>query len=324
MKLISIITPVFNSQSFLKETIKSVINQTYENWELLLIDDGSTDNSFVICKNFATADKRIKVYSKANGGQGSARNYGIRKAKGEWIALLDADDIWSPEKLNKQIECQESEKGVDLIYSSGYIFTDSVVNKQAYLKWKTGKSHGISFAKELFIQSRIINSSVIVRTELFKRFQFDENPIIKGTEDWDLWLRLALDGAAFFGIGEKLIYYREHNEGIHLDKVKMYLGKEQLYLKYLNHPNIPKLLVKRQMRYVFRELMNHLHEEGKAEAVKAAFNRFKTHDKWGWGTLKQSVLIKLFSLNSFMWWSNKIVYRIAYRLEKFRYLLFLR
>ena len=102
---VSIITPSYNSERYISETIDSVINQTYENWEMLIIDDSSTDNSINIISDYCSSENRIKLIKlEENGGAAVARNRGIKEAEGRFIAFLDSDDLWHPEKLEKQLE----------------------------------------------------------------------------------------------------------------------------------------------------------------------------------------------------------------------------
>ena len=102
--LISVIVPVFNVAEFLDDCIKSLLNQSYENFEILLIDDGSGDKSLEICQNFAKKEPKIRVFSKQNGGQGSARHLGLDNAKGEFICFVDSDDILASGFLDKTFE----------------------------------------------------------------------------------------------------------------------------------------------------------------------------------------------------------------------------
>lgn len=108
--LVSIITPCYNSERFISETIDSVKSQTYPNWEMLIIDDGSTDNSEKIVDQYVEKDSRIKLIKQKNAGSAAARNNGIRHAQGQYIALLDSDDIWLPEFLNDQVEFMSKNK----------------------------------------------------------------------------------------------------------------------------------------------------------------------------------------------------------------------
>ena len=100
---ISVIIPTFNRKVFICEAIKSVLNQTYKDWELLIIDDGSTDNTKSIIDKYSQSNPHIKYFYQENGGQGSARNLGVKVAAGNWVAFLDHDDIWLPKKLELYI-----------------------------------------------------------------------------------------------------------------------------------------------------------------------------------------------------------------------------
>ena len=101
---ISVIVPIYNAELYLEECIHSVLNQTLRDIELLLIDDGSTDGSFRICEEYSKKDNRVQVFRNKNVGQGLERNFGVKKAAGEYIAFLDSDDLWKPNKLTRQID----------------------------------------------------------------------------------------------------------------------------------------------------------------------------------------------------------------------------
>lgn len=120
-KLVTIVTPSYNTERFVGETIKSVINQTYQNWEMIIIDDCSTDNSIETIRSFN--DERIKLFvNETNIGAALSRNFAIREAKGKWIAFLDSDDLWHPNKLEKQVSFMEK-KGYNFSYTN-YIEID--------------------------------------------------------------------------------------------------------------------------------------------------------------------------------------------------------
>ena len=122
--MISIIVPVYKAEKFITRCVDSVIAQTYQDWELLLVDDGSPDQSGVICDNYSRNDKRIKVFHKQNGGVSSARNLGLDNAQGEWIAFVDADDYILPDYLEKLITSDDA----DLVISGSKRFGDSDVD----------------------------------------------------------------------------------------------------------------------------------------------------------------------------------------------------
>lgn len=124
---VSIITPCYNGEKYVSETIDSVLAQTYKDWEMIIIDDGSKDNSADIIREYEKKDSRIRLIQQANGGSAAARNNGIRQAEGQYIALLDADDIWEPEFLAEQIAFMK-EKDAVCVYCS-YICIDKDGNK---------------------------------------------------------------------------------------------------------------------------------------------------------------------------------------------------
>ena len=115
--LVSIITPMYNGERFVGQTIDSVLSQTYPNWEMIVIDDGSKDKGPEVVNKYALIDSRIKLISQSNAGSGAARNNGIKQANGQFIALLDADDTWNADFLEKQLQLMK-DKGALLVYSS--------------------------------------------------------------------------------------------------------------------------------------------------------------------------------------------------------------
>ena len=118
--MISIIIPVYNTEKYIFETINSVINQSYQDWELIIIDDGSTDNSAEIIQKLCKQDNRIQYYHQENSGVSVARNNGLEKSKGKYIALLDADDLWEMENLSQKIEVLEKHQDVSWVFSNMY------------------------------------------------------------------------------------------------------------------------------------------------------------------------------------------------------------
>lgn len=125
--LVSIITPCYNGAKHVSDTIESVLKQTYSDWEMIIVDDGSTDNSAEIIKSYVDKDKRVKLFQQPNGGSASARNNGIRKAEGQYIALLDADDLWLPSFLEEQIDFMKKNKTICVF--STRIFIDEQGNE---------------------------------------------------------------------------------------------------------------------------------------------------------------------------------------------------
>lgn len=322
--LISIIVPIYNTEQYLAETIESVLAQTYSNWELVLMDDGSTDGTAYICEHYCKQDARITYHYKTNGGQASARNEGIRIALGEWIAFLDADDLWLPKKLENQLK-EFTEKQPDFLYGLGYFYYPEKEEKLVAYDWVTGEISGKAFFQILYTSCTVNTNTVLVKKTLFDTVgYFNEDELLRGTEDWDLWLRIAKGVERVYGSPNRDVYYRIHAQGIHLQQARMLKGKAAIYAKYDSDPSIQRLTKLRQYRYVYRELLNRLWEEKRIQELKKEFEQFAQKDRFGFGTLKQRLLIKWLAPSVFMWVSQKVIYRVAYRLERITYFLFLK
>lgn len=193
--LISIIIPTYNYGHLIAETLNCILNQQYTNWEAIVIDDGSTDTTFLEVKNFIDLDKRFKYLYQDNSGVSVARNSGIAMASGSYIQFLDADDLISPKKIYNQILFLEKNKNVSISLVNTKYFNDSgAYYSDLSLKnaSSTPKIHGSGFevisafvgANQLVIQSAIFKKSIIADVGLF-----DEK--MNYLEDWDFWFRFA-------------------------------------------------------------------------------------------------------------------------------------
>jgi teichuronic acid biosynthesis glycosyltransferase TuaG len=196
--LVSIITPVYNSENFLSATIESVIRQTYLNWELILVDDCSTDRSFEIISEYARKDLRIKSFrNNINSKAFESRNVALKNANGRYIAFLDSDDIWAETKLEYQIKfMQKNEYG--FTYTNFYRFIDNpIIGKPINLK-KRISYYGL-------IQNTIIaTSSVIIDKKMTGDFRM-ENLYY---DDFKLWLTLLKKINFAYCLNKNLLYYR--------------------------------------------------------------------------------------------------------------------
>lgn len=209
--LISIITPCYNAADYIGQTIESVQIQTYSNWEMIIVDDGSKDRSREVITKYLK-DSRIKYIYQENGKQGKARNNAINNSKGEYLAFLDADDLWVENKLERQMNSIIGED-IDLVYSSGKIFNESwQVEEYRYQKCMNGKYEGKKMLDLLIEKNRIPILSVLVKAEKVKEVGcFSENPEVQNAEDYQLWLKLADHGCTFLGVDEDLYLYRVHD-----------------------------------------------------------------------------------------------------------------
>ncbi len=257
--LVSVIIPAFNSGKFIRETIESVLNQTYNNFEIIVVDDGSTDDTISILKNLELNDKRLTYYQIEHSGRPAVpRNFGIKKSNGELIAFLDADDIWVKNKLEKQLTEFKKHPDYIFIYSMSVTFGDVNLFSKNYevlpLLHKAVKNK----TDLLKIGNTITCSSVLVKKEaLLKVSGFDEDENLKAVEDYDLWIRLSEFGTFGF-IPKILTYYRVHKSQSSADwqtkqdRLKYLSDKRNLNLpvyKYYRNKGILFLLARNIVHY---------------------------------------------------------------------------
>lgn len=184
--LVSIIMPNYNSARFIEESINSVINQTYKNWELIICDDNSTDNSKDIAKNYESGDQRIKVIqNKFKKGAPGARNSCIEFSSGKYIAFLDSDDIWYPNKLDLQVSFMK-DNNYDFVYSYHDLINESGVNLGFYKAPIKVNSSNMKFSNFIPCLTAIYDSNSIGKV-----FQ----PYVEKRNDFALWLKILNSGA---------------------------------------------------------------------------------------------------------------------------------
>jgi len=208
--LVSIVTPLFNASGYIEETIESVINQTYQNWELIVVDDCSTDNSRELVKELAKKDKRIRLIESSEnfGGPAKPRNIGIDNAKGDYISFLDADDVFLKEKLEKQLEIFNKNDDVDIVHTLAYTI-DIDSNKTGVFKNQKILNKLRYFMKkpDILYLSNFIN----VNTSLMKNnfnTRFREDKYLIALEDWAFWIDNLHEGKQEYLLKEKLLNYR--------------------------------------------------------------------------------------------------------------------
>jgi len=205
--LVSVIMPAYNAGKFIAESIACVQHQTYSNWELIIVDDASTDNTAEVVKTFLT-DTRIRYIYQEKGKTGKARNNAIKSSKGNYLAFLDADDIWPADKLAKQMALFANPK-IDLIFTNGYSFSSTVNDPVDNMNTIVGDIN-MENSLPLFLErNQIPNLSVVVKKSAVEAVGLlsEDAEIV---EDYHLWLKLMLAGYQFFGMPEKLFYYRVH------------------------------------------------------------------------------------------------------------------
>ena len=217
MPKVSVNIPCFNSARFIEETLNSVLSQTYADFEIIVMDDGSTDDTGRIVNSFG--DSRIKYSYKNNEGLSETRNKGIFASSGQYIAFLDHDDIWLPRKLEKQVAMLE-EGDLGLVFSDCYILRDGKKEKMTYFD-RCRPERGVVFEDLLLESSNFIPlSTVVMRRDAFKEIGYFKKEFRIG-EEYELFLRAA-DKYRFDYIDEPLAAYRIHENN--------FSGRKELFV----------------------------------------------------------------------------------------------
>lgn len=198
--LISIIMAAYNAEKTIEQAINSVLNQTYPNFELLVVNDCSTDKTAALVEAVAKKDNRVRLISnKKNSGVSYTRKHGLEETRGEWIAILDSDDAWKPEKLEKQINLQKK-TNADLLFT-GSAFMDADGKP---IDWYLAAPAEVTY-RQLLKQNVLSNSSALVRKELYAKYYAVGDGM---HEDFALWLNILKDGRKAYGVDEPLLIYR--------------------------------------------------------------------------------------------------------------------
>ncbi len=223
---VSVVVPCYNAESFISETIQSVLAQTYSSWELIIVDDGSRDDSAKIIQSFQ--DERIRYFYQENAGVSCARNTGIAQARGKYIAFLDADDLYLPENLEKKVNFLENHPGCVLVHSDVIDFDSATGKPLAITSGTAGK-----VLNDLLEMSKTVvysPTSVMLRRAIMEQHEgFDPN--LSTSADWEMWVQMARRGD-FGRVAEPLVKYRLHSAQM--------------------HQNIPRM--EQDMRYAFEKL----------------------------------------------------------------------
>ena len=205
---VSVVLPVYNGERYLGEAIDSVLAQTFRNREIICVDDGSTDGSFDILQRYRD---RVRIIRQENAGQGGARNTGANQARGEFLAFLDQDDRWYPQKLEREVACLEGDRQAVLVYSNSDRMDESGRVTQVGATLAERASALVSPLGRLIGEGLVLPSSLLVRREAFARAGgFDAH--LRGFEDFDLSARLKQLGTFVF-LPESGLCYRCHAAG---------------------------------------------------------------------------------------------------------------
>ncbi|WP_432462980.1 glycosyltransferase family 2 protein [Agarivorans sp. QJM3NY_33] len=251
----TIITPIFNAEDFLEETLESIRLQTYQQWEALLINDCSTDSSLSIAQSFVEKDSRFRIINRVEGGGAAkARNDGIREAQGRFIAFLDSDDVWLPNKLQEQLDFM---KFNDIAFSfSSYQF----LTEEGQVTTTVRAPKEVTYSKLLKGNVIACLTAIYDTNKLGKVLM----PDIRKRQDFGLWLKITKMGIKGYGLQKPLAYYRLRKGSISSAKFNTMLYTWSLYR------NIEKLSIIHSLYYISNHLIGATFKRAKNSLFKAA------------------------------------------------------
>lgn len=222
---VSIVMPSYNSAKFIEKSIDSVVNQTYKNWELLVIDDCSPDSSLELVKKYTQIDSRIRlITNEKNLGVAESRNRGLAEAKFSYVAFLDSDDVWDQNKLQIQVDFMIENKAA-ISFTQYYRINE--------LDEKIGEVNKIPEQVnyfDLLKGNSIAMSTSMMDTRIVEKIRFEKI----GHEDYYFWLKSLKNGYLAKGINKKLVYYRVHSTSLSSNKLKAVAYTWHIYRKWLN------------------------------------------------------------------------------------------
>lgn len=237
--LVSIVMPCYKAGAFIGKALESIAQQKFQNWELIAVDDaGPDDGAKDQVLHFAALfpDNRVEwIRHEKNRGVSAARNSGIGSARGKYIALLDPDDFWMPEHLERALEILEFQPDISMFTSQAFLFLnvspEASIGIEGYEGWEVS-----AFPWILGLRNALPASSSVLRRCVFDEVgSFDEDPGIQHHEDYDMWLRMAEAGNRFFLLSEPTVYYRKHASAATSDPSLMSRAKIALSTKHMKY-----------------------------------------------------------------------------------------
>lgn len=240
---ISVGIPFYNAENFLSDTITSIISQTYKNWELILVDDGSSDSSLKIANYYAQKNSRIRVISDGKNKKLPIRlNQLISESKGDYIARIDADDIMHPQRLEKQIDFLQKNQQYDLV-SSGLI---SINNQNEVKGFRCVSQLYDEFSKPSLTYP-VVHPSVMARKSWYLRNQYSER--YPRAEDFELWTRSIINNDFRMAVlPDLLLYYREEGNLSIVKIINSYNDTKKIYSKYHSKNALDKEILKLNLK----------------------------------------------------------------------------
>jgi len=211
---VSILLPVRNEARFLPAALSSLLRQSFNDWELVAIDDGSTDRTGRLLDELATRDRRVRVWHRPPGGLVNALNFGLRRCRGDYVARMDGDDICHPDRLQRQKAALDRQPEIDLVSCRVRHFPRAQLSDGMldYERWQNQHLRHEDMLRDLFVESPFVHPSVLFRRlRIIQLGGYRDRP---WAEDYDLWLRMALAGCRFSRLPDTLVYWRDRPERV--------------------------------------------------------------------------------------------------------------
>lgn len=244
--LVSIVIPAYNAEKTVIETLESVVNQTYKNIEVIVVDDGSSDNTFNVIKEFAKAYGNMKVLSKNNEGLPATRNYGFQYVTGEYLVFLDADDLLDASYVSSCVEQYHNNSQLDIVYTQTQLF-----------ERETGLMESWDYSKESILWTNCFTATAMMKSENLKAIGlYDTN--LKFAEDWEMWIRMTAHFDNVYKINKPLFYYRKRHtkDSMTDENRKQNISDESWLYIYNKHYSLYK-----KNNYGIERLFDRVHSE---------------------------------------------------------------
>lgn len=244
-ELVSIITPTFNAEKYIRDTLQSVLNQSYQNWEMILVDDASTDQTVKIINDFAEKDVRFKLFKLSkNSGNGFARNVALEKATGKYIAFLDADDLWFSLKLEKQIQFLKT-NNLPFTFS----FYDCIDEDGNPLNKRIEAPTELTY-NQLFFCNYVGNLTAIYDADYFGKITLEAT---QKRQDWRIWLTILKQIKVTKPVPESLAFYRIRKDSISSSKFKLIKHNFGVYREFHGFNFVFSVML--MARFLFTQLI---------------------------------------------------------------------
>jgi glycosyltransferase involved in cell wall biosynthesis len=268
---ITALVRAYNAEAYIGQTIEAILTQTRRPEEVLVVDDGSTDGTSHVLERF---EGDVRVVRQVNSGLAAAFNRGFAEARGDYVAICDADDIWRPDKLERQYDALRAASEIDVAFGAASIFGAADGSWGHFAIREPGLLERRRFANDLFRTNVVTTSTVIIRRSLFAELgRFEEH---LGAEDYDYWLRAVGKGATFYYDPSALTRYRRHDHQVTSSMLRVHLGGYEVRVLRRDVPSDRRLVDEVLAKNLF-QIGRLLVDEDRPRDARAAFQRSARH-----------------------------------------------